>query len=163
MIGQTLAIATAMVESITVPAGWVAAETDGDDPRHFSVSGYPDVVFGMFSREVSSLNHLAVCRALSLGEHRLSVRELESLAPVLGNMSDADAFALRLALVLELKGKPVVVVEGVYTANNHRCRTLLLRSSGNMIELIYYQAPADLFDSYAPVIDLAFKSIIWRH
>lgn len=163
MVTRLIDFSTTMIKAMDLPKGWQETQTLDGDSFHFQPHGVPDVLLAVFSRHVSYFDHLAICRVISFGEHTISVQELEMLAPVLGNMSDPDVFSMRLALVLELRGKPVIAVEGTYKANGHRCRSLFVASSANTIEVIYFQAPGGLFAEYEGAADHAFKSILWRH
>lgn len=154
---------TTMIKAMDLPKGWQETQTLEGESYHFQPYGVPDVLLAIFSRRVSYFDHLHICRVISFGEHSLSKQELEMLAPILGNMSDPDVFSLRLALVLELRGKPIIAVEGTYKANGHRCRSLFVASSANTIEVIYFQAPGGVFSEYEGAADHAFKSILWRH
>lgn len=163
MIAEMGDYSTTMIETIKIPSGWQRSASEENESAHFSPGGFPNVLFAIWSRHVSLLNHLSLCRVLSFGERVLNKAELESITPILGNMSDPSVFAPQIALVLELRGRRVIVIEGIYLANGYRCRSLFVESSANTFEQIYYIAPAAMFDKFEADADLAFKSIHWRH
>lgn len=163
MVLEVAPFTTPMIKSMELPTGWFQTQGFSGESHHFQPNGIPDVLFAIFSRKVSNFDHLAICRVISFGEHALSKQELEMLAPVLGNMSDPDVFALRLALVLELRGKAVIAIEGTYKANEQRCRALYVASAANTVEVIYFQAPGGVFQQYEDAADRAFKSIVWQY
>lgn len=154
---------TTMIKAISIPAGWEQESPTVNGSAHFSPGGFPHVRFAIFSRPVTLLNHLSLCRILSFGERVLGKTELDAIAPIIGNMSDPDVFTAQVSLVLELRGRRVIVMEGIYKANGHKCRSLFVESSANTFEQVYYQAPLAMFEQFESAADFAFKSIHWRH
>lgn len=96
--------------------------------------------------------------------HELNNKEWQLLFDILGPTSDPKAFQLERAQTLDLNGKRVLVVEGIWQVYQHKAYQIYVDvdCSGRFLQEIYFMAPKDQFEQYWGLARLCLNSIMWQ-
>ncbi|MBI4532385.1 MAG: hypothetical protein HY711_00440 [Candidatus Melainabacteria bacterium] len=96
--------------------------------------------------------------------HVLTLQQWELLVDVLGTTSDPKAFQLDEAQTLDLNGKRVLVVEGIWAVYQHKSYQIYVDvdGSGRFIQEIYFIGPKEQFEQYRSLAKQAIDSIVWQ-
>jgi len=104
------------------------------------------------------------CGVLSTPPHNISQIEVDSLKEVLMRRNDPDTFRMFVAKTQDIKGKRVLVIEGVFLEFNLQVRTLYVDSdgTGSAVQEISFQAPKDRFVKYLLPGTKSLETITWK-
>lgn len=74
---------------------------------------------------------------------------------------EPDSFRLIRAWTAEINGKRVLLFSGVWSESEMFCLTLATKID-HWLQLIYYSAPASLYEKFLPAVEEALNSITWK-
>lgn len=103
--------------------------------------------------------------ALSLEPHKLSAKEIESLAEILWDKANSNKFSLLLAKTEDLNDRRVLMVEGSFKDWGLFTRSYFIDcdKSGSIVQEVFFIAPKGDYQKYYIQADKAFNSIFWRY
>jgi len=90
--------------------------------------------------------------------------EIEQYRELLQTKSDPTRFRPLIAKTQDIKGKRVLVVEGIFLKFNLQARTLYVDSdgTGSAVQEISFQTPVDRFIKYVLPGTRCLESILWK-
>jgi hypothetical protein len=112
------------------------------------------------SKEASEMFY----NVLAASPHSLTQAELEGLKQLLQKRSDPAAFRTMVAKTQDIRGKRVMVVEGLFLNHGLQARTLYVDSdgTGSAVQEITFQAPSTRFANNMLQGIKSLESIIWK-
>jgi hypothetical protein len=160
------------IAQLQIPPDWVESTPDaplgssgGRGDREFHPPGRTDVTLCLYYRgapiDPSSAEEFSA--VLSKTAHVLSDEEIDTLFDVLGNAANPNAFDMRYARTIDLRGKTVLAVEGVWTELKIEGLHFYVDAdgSGRFVQEIYFTAPRADFDGYGESVKAALASVEW--
>lgn len=153
------------IRSLEVPPDW-SLGTYRQEAYGYVISWNPPDNSDV-SLNVSYYGHpLAESDALTLqnvlsNEHTLSQSEIRSLRAALREVSSADVFTIKTAVVRCVSSVPILEVSGSYREQPVDITTIRINSSGDgrIVQEISYRAPRDLYERYLPAARAALSSL----
>ena len=115
-------------------------------------------------RPVSGYSAECLNRVLAAPEHQLSDSEREDVEVVLDNMSEPDFFDLYSLRTETIKGRRVLLAEGLWKRSSLRNLAMFIGDAEDTGEIqeIHYLAPEELYDTYLETARKMFESIEWQ-
>lgn len=154
-----------------LPDGWKETEPEVkvvfmERLREFRSQDDPAVEISLYYRG-QPIARAAANRLLSVLEkpsHSLTEQEVDAVSVVLRDASDSDWFDLRSARTETLKGRKVLVCEGVWKRSGIVDLGVFIdrNGDGSEIEELHYKAPENLYQKFLGTAGRAFRSISWN-
>lgn len=154
-----------------LPDGWKECEPEfntilWERCRIFRQPEDPSVHIMMYYRG-QPLATQAANRLLSVLEkpsHKLNPDEVDSIGVVLRDASDSDWFEMQSLRTETLKGRKVLVCEGLWKRSGLFDLGVFIdwKGDGSEIEELHYLAPQDLYQKFLATVGKAFRSIMWN-
>lgn len=160
-----------MISALSMPDGWTRSKemdnvVGNSLYREYSAPGQRDVKLSCFYRglPLDAAPATSMQRVLSVMPHSLSPQELKAIAPVLRGKENPDDFRLDSAKTEDIGGRRVLVIEGLYKADQKQMKSILAAGGENRdaIHEIEYQAPEKDFARYGKQAVGSMMSVIWR-
>lgn len=154
-----------------LPDGWQETEPSVDlyfmeALREFKHKEDPTVEICIYYRGQPIAKGAAnrLLTVLDKPSHTLTGAELDSVSVVLRDASDSDWFDMRSARTETLKGRKVLVCEGVWKRSGIVDLGVFIdrNGDGSEIEELHYKAPENLYQKFLGTAGKAFRSIMWN-
>jgi hypothetical protein len=145
------------IRNMTIPAEWQAMPLErsnqvGQVSQPYTLKEDEDVTFSLYyrGREVSRAIAEDFLAVLNAPPHDLSADEIETVIVVLRHMSEEDFFKPTYVRTVELCGRTVLTVEGIWTASDLKNLGIFLsgNESGTVIDELHYYAPIAKYDAH---------------
>lgn len=161
------------VRSVDVPEGW-ALELEMPGVNRMSASvifrpiAAPDAVLSIYYRGNAIASGEAACfkDLLESKPHVLAEDEKALVSrQIIGNLSDASAFAIETAATRDLAGRRTLFIEGTWRQGGKKFHGFLVPKDETFsrIQEIFFEAPEPNFSKYLALAVKAIDSIKWRH
>lgn len=152
-----------------VPEGWIEAEQPSNPGprslRRFHPDHQEDTSLGLFYRghPVSTEAGKHFHQILGLPAHVLNAQETLSLEQVLNFIADPEVFELRSAQTMELNGRTVLRVRGLWKEGELESLGFFIDAdgTGEVVQQIFFEAPKLTFQHHKEAAMAALKSIEW--
>jgi hypothetical protein len=167
-----LSIQIGPIARMPLPPNW--HETERRDgrmvARTYRPTAGPARVFLSYSYRGFRLDPQAaaqLCRSLyKRRPGRVNKNEIAALTGALGEKGYAGTFAIQTAMLEELNGKRVLVVDGDYKEYPLRAKSIYIDADqaqpGTVVAELSFVADRDSYGRYLPEVMAAFRRITWR-
>lgn len=167
---ESLVISKGKIASMVLPPGWVAGIVDkkgaADLFEEFHHPDTPSAVLAFYyrGRRLPGKTGQSFRSILENDQHVLSLKEIESIAPVLRDKQDPADFSMLTARTEVIGGKRVLLVEGRYKESQQDALEIFIDSdgTGTAVQEVFFQASRDDYKKYVHSIRKALASIEWR-
>lgn len=165
-------ISHGQVKQMQLPKSWTERVIDKEEfqqwiAREFGPPGKPSVSLGLFFRgHYLSEDPTEVLEKLlsSPLPHHLNEEDLIALDELLRDASLPDAFQFYDARVEDIRGRRVLVVEGLWVRQNLQTLWLFINSDDSgLIEELYFAAPPEDYKLNLPLIVESLATIDWAN
>lgn len=158
------------VKSMQLPEGWFEREVEETTShtfmRQFQAADNEEVTLSFYYRghRTSDGDATNFLRVLGQPDHELSSEEAKSVRSIIRNASDADWFLTNSIRTENLKGKCVLMLEGIWKASDLADLGVFVDSdgTGSAVQEIHFTAPKDEYSKYLAMIEEALKSVKWK-
>jgi hypothetical protein len=159
------------IKRVILPEEWQRTSDKPDSStastlKNFALRHDPQVVIQFYydgndSGEADGQEFLEI---LSKPPHLLTVEELPLIYVISGGAGHPDYFETRYARTQSIRGKTVVVINGVWKSNNMSDLAIFvpIDPSGCQVQEIHYVSTADKYDQYLPAVEQIINSIEWN-
>lgn len=158
------------VKRMQLPEGWLEREppprTSHTFIREFQAADNEEVTLSFFYRGHRTAagdaeNFLSV---LAKPAHELSTEEADSIRVVIRDASEGKWFSTNSIRTEDLKGKSVLVLEGVWKQSDVADLGIFVDSdgTGSAVQEIHFLAPKTEYAKYLRVVDEALQSVKWK-
>jgi hypothetical protein len=98
------------------------------------------------------------------GPKELNASEYAGLGEVVRDKAKAADFEVTAQKVVNLNGRKVLLVEGLFKGMNERAHALYIDAdgTGEVVQEVFYQAPAAAYEQFKKEADAALNSISWK-
>lgn len=154
-----------------LPETWVEGESQSGIAGSGTFSEFhpeenPDTTVCFFyrGRPIKATSAESFTKLLCQKPHFLSARELDSVADVIRDKADAEAFSVLFAKTAFWNGKCVLIVEGRYKKYNEDTFAIFVDASGTgwFVQEIYFQSPRSDYVRYRKEAKDALATIEWK-
>lgn len=157
------------IKSMELPEGWLECplekRTASDYIREFRAPTNEDVKIAFYYRgnRIGQGGATDFLTVLALPDHELSSEEFESVDVVVRNASDADFFLLSSSRTETIKGKRLLIVEGIWKKSGLVDLGLFIDSdkTGSAVQEVHYEAPEKDYEHFVEQVEKAFQTIVW--
>ncbi|MDP3506730.1 MAG: hypothetical protein Q8T09_01950 [Candidatus Melainabacteria bacterium] len=158
------------IDSMQLPENWgetKSAKTSANDQLREFVSGANEDVklcFYYRGKTIAAGAARDFHGVLQEPDHILTEEEIESLSIVLRNAAYAESFSTSSIKTQTIKGKRVLIVEGIWRVNQIFDLSIFIDSdnTGSAVQEIHFFAPALNHANYLKEAHEAIESITWK-
>jgi hypothetical protein len=161
------------VKLLVLPSHWREVEEipegpvmHGPETRTFLLDTHPGVRLCFYFRgcPLPVPDAKAFHALLRLPAHELSADELEAVSMVIREASEPEYFELELLRTQKLKGKTILVMEGLW--KEHKLCDLGLYidadGTGAIVQELHYLAPPESYENYRSLVLELLSCIEWQ-
>jgi hypothetical protein len=156
---------------MSIPAGWSKSTIKHTLPstaNFVEVNNNKDQKAKVFTyyrgHRISPVAGKDFHQILQSGPRDLTDTEYAGLAEVVRDKAKADDFTVTAKKVVNLNGRKVLLVEGMFKESKERAHSFYIDAddTGEVVQEVAYQAPDAIFDAHKKEADAALNSIVWK-